>query len=273
MQAPPVVGAILAGVSHEPEVLWRLPLLVLASLFLIAHIYAFNDWSGALLDQQDPNKAGETALCRGGSRGQLLTVCCVLGALALAVYALLDWQLLVLGVLMIVFSSWYSLPHPVFQGKTIPVLSTVLHLGGSVLYFLSGYAIRDGLDLRGVLIGLYFGILIMAGHLAQEVQDAEGDRGNGLRTTATLFGARFAFAASLVLFVLSHVYLWILATRGMLPAPARWLVILAAAHAALVAAVWRAGLTYTAVLTYRKRYQLLYGVVSAGLCAAALFVA
>jgi 4-hydroxybenzoate polyprenyltransferase len=273
MQAPPVVGAILAGVTHDPAAMWRLPLLVVASLFLIAHIYAFNDWSGALLDQRDPNKAGETALCRGGSRTQLLVLFCVLGAGALLIYAWLSLQLLALGLAMMLFSAWYSWPQAAIQGKTIPVLSTVLHLGGSLLYFLSGYAIRDGLDLRGILIGGYFGVLIMAGHLAQEVQDTDGDRSNGLRTTATLFGPHFAFGISLVLFALSHVYLFALASRGMLPPPARWLVLLGLVHAGLAFSVWREGLGYAAVLRYRKRYQLLYGVVSIGLCLAALGMA
>ena len=60
-------------------------------------------------------------------------------------------------------------------GKTTPVAASLHHLVGGALHFLLGDRLAHGVDGRGILLSLFFGLVFAAGHLNQEVRDHDAD--------------------------------------------------------------------------------------------------
>jgi 4-hydroxybenzoate polyprenyltransferase len=83
-------------------------------------------------------------------------------------------------------------------------MSSINHLLGGALLFLLGYTLSRPFDLKGLLIGLFFGLAFAGGHLNQEVRDYEGDLLNGIRTNAVVFGRRRTFLASQLTFTAAY---------------------------------------------------------------------
>lgn len=270
MQAPALTGVILGGWEWTRDSAVGLLLFVAANFLFAAHSFCFNDWSGALLDEQDANKSSESLLKSGVNRRHILITACALGLGSGGLFACLGLQHLILLVVMIVLSVLYSFPHQRFEGKRRVGWSSFLHVAGGMLYVLNGYLLFHTWDARGLYIGLYFGLAITAGHLAQEVQDHAGDDANRISTAAVRFGPRAAFLASTLVFSLAHVLMVWLAHAGWVAAPARgllvfWLLQLGAAWYCL-----RRGLGFEQVRRYRRCYQILFGLVALTLCGGAL---
>jgi len=232
----------------------------------MAHVFCFNDWSGRQLDHCDPNKRESSLLSRGFSGQEILVVTVSLGIASCLLLGMISLRLLGFAFLIIVMGIIYSFPVARFQGKRIPLLSTVLHVGGVLLTFLIGYGLIHRMDQRGVLIGVYFAMLISAGHLVQEVQDCQGDRLNQIRTHTIVFGQRTMFVVAFTMFSLSFAYLYWLARGGWVLPSLKYLVLL---YPALVGLFWqadRAGLTFGAVRRLRSRYRMLFAVVAVAFC-------
>lgn len=262
MQAPPLVGVIVGGGLPRPGQLPRLAVLLLANCLLVAHIYCFNDWADAALDRQDPNKARRALLNRGITSSRILTTALVLAAACLGMLACLGLRFLGTGVLLILLSTLYSFPDPRIEGKRRVVFPSLLHLTGSIFYFLLGYLLDRGLDARGLLIGGFFGLAIVAGHLTQEVKDHHGDQHNGIATAAVRYGPRTMFAVSLGIFALAFFYVFWLARTGRLPGILQGLILLLPVHLGLAGHAYRRGLTFAVVERYRHGYQLLFGLIA-----------
>lgn len=267
LQGSPLLGFIFASPALTVETAWHGLLLAVASVLLVAHVFAFNDWVGAAADARDPNKAASLFLTKGVSRLELGVLSLILLVTSLAVFTILPMRTLATAVAIAALSTAYS--HPGVNAKGTPLLSSVPHLLGGVLHFLLGYSVVAPVDRRGMLIGLFFALTFTAGHLNQEVRDHEGDRAAGHRTNAVAFGPTRTFIAGLVVFTMAYADLSLLAWMGLVPALLGWLPpMLYPIHAWLSLRTLGQELTFESVSRFQSRYRVLYGVIGAVMLAA-----
>lgn len=265
LQGAPLFGAVLAPGPLTAERLAAIAILVLGNLFLMAHVFVFNDWSGIEGDVSDPQRAPRTFRARGESAARIGLLAAALLALSLLVFGMLGGAVLALALVIAVLSLVYSVPR--LHGKGIPVVNSALHLLGGSAHFLLGYAAVAPVTWQGVAVGAHFGIVFAAGHLTHEARDHDGDRSNGIRTNAVAFGPRRAFAASLVLFTLAYWLLALLALAGLVPrilvfAPLLWLV-----HLAFAWQAYRRGLGFVSLALLQARYRQIHAVIGVAMLA------
>ena len=266
LQGSPLLGVAfaLSGLTIEKTV--SVFVLALASVLLVAHIFSFNDWAGIAPDSNDPNKAADVFVTRGVSRRGVALLSLGLLAASLLLFARLPRQTLLLGIVIAVLGALYS--HPSFNAKGTPVVSSLPHLIGGALHFLLGYSVFAGIDRRGMLVALFFALTFTAGHLNQEVRDYEGDRLNGIRTNAVVFGKHAAFAAGFVLFSLAYADLFVLASARIVPAALGLLpIVLYPIHVFWSVTTLRAGLSFAGVSRFQRRYRMLYALIGAAMVA------
>jgi 4-hydroxybenzoate polyprenyltransferase len=197
LQASPLLGAAFGGGASALG-LGRLATLAAGSVLLTAHVFVFNDWAGRHGDLNDPHRARRVFARHGIGSGTVAAIAC-------------------LGIL-------YSDTEA--DGKGVPVLASLIHLVGGALHFLLGYTVARPIDLSGLAISLFFGLVFAGGHLNQEVRDRDADLRNGIRTTAVVLGPRRALLASLAAFSAALGELALLAVRGVVPRPVLWAVAL-----------------------------------------------
>src|SRR3954447_5807830 len=215
LQGSPLLGAAFAIRHPGVHNLAPLAILMVANVFLVTHIFMLNDWSGLTIDLADPNKAGRVFTTRGVGRKEMAGLTASFLVLSVLLFSRLGPITLALSMAIAALSAFYSLPQ--FNWKGRPLLNSVAPLAGGILHFLLGYSLGRVIDARGVAIATFFALIFVAGHLTQEIRDHQGDAVNAIRTNAVVFGPRRTFAASLVLFTLAHVLLFLLAVQGLLP--------------------------------------------------------
>jgi 4-hydroxybenzoate polyprenyltransferase len=262
LQATPLFGVLFAAGPRLWDALPRVGLFAAGGFLLLAHTFTFNDWAEFGADLKDPDKAAALTR-RDATRSELGALSLGLLLLALVVFGLLGTRTLLLGAALAALGTVYS--HPAIHGKAVPVLSSTLHLVAGILHFLLGYSLEGPIDLRGVLIGLFFALTFTAGHLNQELRDYEGDRLNGLRTNAVTFGRTTTFLAGLALFTLAYAHLVALALAGLVPPALGWLGALYPIHLGLSVVTLRGGLTYESMTRFRDRYRALYALLGLGM--------
>jgi 4-hydroxybenzoate polyprenyltransferase len=268
LQGTPLLGALFSIGKFTAQSVVDLFGLAIASCLLVAHVFVLNDWSGMSADLQDPNRASSVFVRKGIRRAEVGYLWISLLAFGLVLFAMLGAQPLIIAVSISIASALYS--APLSHAKGIPLLSSFLHLIGGTLHFLLGYSVFHPMDARGLLIGCFFGLTFMAGHLTHEARDREGDIVNGIRTNAVTFGAFGSFIASLVLFTSADVLLVALAYRGIVP---RVLVVVAALypfHLYWSLRVLSRGLSFESIRGLQLRYRALYAVLGLTMALAVL---
>ncbi len=265
LQASPFLGIVLGGVVPERDGIVAPGLLMLGSAALTAHIFVFNDWAGYESDLRDPLRAPHVFSRHGILRREVAWTSAILLAVALAAFAAVGMATLLIGALIAALGFLYSGSPRL--GKRTPIASSLNHLAGGTLHFLLGYTLVHPLDARGFWIGLFFGLVFTAGHLNQEVRDHDGDRLNGIRTNAVVFGSRRTFLASLATFTAAYAMLTVLAALGSLPrlllwSPAAWLV-----HLAWSMQVLRRGPGFETAQWMQRRYRGLFALVALAMLA------
>jgi 4-hydroxybenzoate polyprenyltransferase len=270
LQGSPLLGALFAIGYPTAENVGSLAILTLANVCLVAHIFMLNDWSGLTADLADPNRAAGVFTARGVGRGEIGVLAAGLLVLSLLLFSRLTPSTLGLALAIAALSALYSLPR--FNWKGRPLLSSAAHLAGGALHFLLGYSLGGAIDRRGLAMASFFALTFAAGHLTQEIRDHQGDGLNAIRTNAVIFGRRRTFAASLALFTLAYVLLFVLALQGTLPRPLAALVALYPLHLRWSLKALSAGLTYASIRHLQARYRALYAliglVIVAALCGA-----
>lgn len=259
-EAPALVGVAFSIHDITPETLAETLRFALAGFLLMAQIFYFNDWSDRASDA-DGSRKGRAWTGELLTSQQTLTLAVLLGLSALGALAALSATLLIIGSMILLLGLAYSFPVLRFKGKGIPLLSSFLHITGTVLTFLLGYALFSALDVRALLIGGYFALIITAGHLVQEIQDVAGDRATHISTNAVRFGPRLIFLVSFVLFTLSFAYLFGLASGGLVPAGLRSLLAFYPVYVFLAWRTFRAGLASEQVHRFRGHYRVLFAAV------------
>jgi len=259
LQASPILGSFLGGFSLEWRSVIRLGLLLLGSLALTAHVFVFNDWAGHSSDVLDPRRARLVFSRRGISGRQVARVAIALLIFANVVFAAVGGPAILLGAAIATLSLLYSSSSRF--GKSTPIVASIDHLLGGALHFLLGYTLFRDLDANGLVISLFFGLVFAAGHLNQEVRDYEGDRLNGIRTSAVVFGCRRTFLASLCIFTAAYALLASLAELSILPRLLLWSAIVWLLHIAWALRALRRGLGFETALWMQRRYRLLFASI------------
>jgi 4-hydroxybenzoate polyprenyltransferase len=265
LQGPPMLGAAFALRHPGVHNLIPLAILLVANVFLMAHVFTLNDWSGLTGDLADRDKADGTFAARGVGRRAIGGLTVVLLVVSLAFFSLLGATTFIMALAIAALSALYSLPP--FNWKGRPLLSSTAHLAGGILHFLLGYSLGNTLDGRGLALATFFALIFAAGHLTQEVRDYHGDAINAIRTNAVIFGQRRTFVASLVLFALAHALLLALALEGIVVRPLAALVVLYLLQVYWSLQTMREGLSYASVSRLRTRYRFLYAVIGLAMVA------
>ena len=265
LQASPILGSLLGGLSLKPSDAIRLSFLLIGSIALTAHVFVFNDWAGHSSDIRDPRRSTLVFARRGISRRQVARVATALLILANIAFAAVGRPAVLIGAAIAALSVLYSC-SPSF-GKSTPILASINHLVGGALHFLLGYTLSRPLDASGLIISLFFGLVFAAGHLNQQVRDYEGDLLNGIRTSAVVFGCRRAFLASLFTFTAAYAILAGLAAIGILPRLLLWSIVLWPLHIAWSRRALQRGLGFETALWMQRRYRLLFALIGLAMLA------
>jgi 4-hydroxybenzoate polyprenyltransferase len=266
LQGSPLLGAAFAIRHPAAENVGPLAMLTVANVFLMAHVFLLNDWSGLTADLTDPNKAAGVFTARGVGRKEIGVLAAGLLALSLLLFSRLGPSTLGLSLAIATLSALYSLPR--FNWKGRPLLNSAAHLAGGALHFLLGYSLGNAIDRRGLAAATFFALTFAAGHLTQEVRDHQGDVRNAIRTNAVIFGPRRTFAASLALFTLAHALLLLLALQGILPRPLAALIVLYPVHLRWSRKTLAEGLTCASIRRLQARYRALYAIIGLAMVAA-----
>jgi 4-hydroxybenzoate polyprenyltransferase len=259
LQASPMLGCYLGGFTFTWSDAVRAGSLFLGSFALTAHVFIINDWAGHASDMRDPRRAALVFARKGISRGQVARTAIALLILATVAFAFIGKPALLLGSAIAMLGIFYSCLPGV--GKSTPVAASINHLLGGILHFLLGYTVFDELDGRGLAMGLFFGLVFAAGHLNQEVRDAEADGLNGIRTSAVVFGSVRTFLASVCLFTMAYALMVGLAAFHLMPQFLVW-----SALAWLLQVAWsvqtvRRGLGFETAKWIQRRYRLLFAII------------
>ncbi|HEY6801963.1 MAG TPA: UbiA family prenyltransferase [Pyrinomonadaceae bacterium] len=259
LQGSPLLGFALA--VHQPTMaaLRPLLLLVVANLFLVAHIFLINDWAEMNTDLADPNRANNFLGTGGMSRNEFAGLTTVLLVLSLFLFSLLGSIPLCLALAITTASALYSLPQFHWKGK--PVLSSLLHVVGGALHFLLGYSVVGAIETRALSIAVFFALTFAAGHLIQELRDYQSDVQSEIKTNAAIFGPRRTFVASLILFTMAQGFLCYLALRGTLPRPLAILIVLYPLQLYWSLTTLADGLTYQSIRRLQSRYRGIYALI------------
>lgn len=250
------MGAILAvhdvTLSNLPTVV----ALMAGSCCLVAHVFVFNDWAGIDGDLRDSRRAERSFATKGADRDEVCILAMAALFASLLIFAWLGATALALALAIAGLSALYSAPRLHLKGQ--PIVNSLLHLLGGVLHFLLGYAIFAAIDLRGIAIGLFFGLVFTAGHFMHETRDHDGDSINGIRTNAVAFGKMRCFAAGFGTFTLAYGLMIALAVGGLVP---KLLVVSAALYPLHAYASWqtmRANLSSDSLRRLQRFYHRIF---------------
>jgi 4-hydroxybenzoate polyprenyltransferase len=260
LAAIPLLGFAYGIQSVTPSNVFTGAEIAVASLLLLVHIFALNDWA----DYDTDLGAHPLGDPLQPSRDSLLLV----SIIALGCSIVLLWSIwppaLVPAAFVIIASAIYSLQWPM-RGKEVLLLSSALHAICGATYFLLGMSIAAGFSTRWSSVWVFLGLSMAAGHMHQEISDHREDLVSRARTHATVLGPYKAFFLGQLTFAAAFLALVVLPGGA-----GSWLfqllIALAwAANVALAIACWRHGLTAESVERYRSHYRWLYVLIGLGL--------
>jgi 4-hydroxybenzoate polyprenyltransferase len=259
LQASPILGMALGGIQWNWFSITQVSLLIVGSLALTAHIFVFNDWVGHQSDLHDPRRSALVFTQHGISRNEVLGVVIALLGIAIVALAAVGSVALLLGSAIAILSVLYSCSS--FFGKKTPVMGTLNHLLGGSLHFLLGYSLFHTLDMPGLVLSLFFGLVFAGGHLNQEVRDYEGDMLNGIRTNAVVFGCKRTFIASFATFSAAYAMIAGLVALGTLPHFLLGSVIGWLLHTVWSVQVIQRGLGFESAQWLQRRYRMVFALI------------
>jgi 4-hydroxybenzoate polyprenyltransferase len=259
LQASPLLGTCLAGPGLHAGNVGRQALLLLGSTALTAHVFLSNDWADYVRDKRDLRRQSLGGNGYGISRREIAEIAVALLIVAGLALAAVGISSMLFGAGIAALSLLYSFSPRL--GKRTPIAASLNHLIGGALHFLLGYTIARGVDARGAVLSVVFGLVFAAGHLNQEVRDYEADCVNGVATVAVTLGRLRGFLASFCLFTLAYALIVVLAAVGVLPKILLLTVIAWTVHAGWSLQALRRGLGSQTALWVQRRYRLLFALV------------
>lgn len=264
LQGAPILGVVFSVEQMTAAKLTMSLPFGAASVLLTIHVLTLNDWADFTRGIHHSNRAMLELESRNISPRMLLVFSGSILVASLLLFLLISRNCFLFAVVVALLGIFYS--HPSLNGKSMPIVSTLLHFIGGLLHFLLGYVLFSLIDSRGLLIGTFFGLTFAAGHPVQEARDVFEDRRAGARTNAIVFGARQNFFAGMILFTLQYLYLFWLAWRGLIPPLLTALPILFyPIHIWWALATLRGGLTQKGIIQFQTRYRILYALIGLSL--------
>lgn len=182
-----------------------------ATTLLILHTLLFNDWAGHKIN---PAERTRVVLQQGESENirPLATASIFFLFISTLFYAALEIRLLIPLSCWVILSFLYS--HPAVHMKGKAGSSFLLHLLGGVVKFLLGYLLLSSDFPKGIMLALFFSLIFSAGSLVHQCLHESEDKGAALDTAAVRYGKRKVIVGAIVLFILSHAYLFVLSWTG-----------------------------------------------------------
>jgi len=241
---------------------YELVLMTLAGSFLITNgIFILNDITDLKHDTLSKSQINRSSyLAKIGVRKLIAIVSfnCVVGLLLIVIANYVSaWY--ACGILLA--GMTYSLEP--FRSKEIPIASSLTHLIGGLLHFLVGFSLGDGPVVNGILIGIFFGGIFMAGHFIQEIRDYETDIASGITTNAVYFGRQKTFYTSLILFLLFPIYAALLAYTGIPPTSLKMALISIPLVLISAQLLLRDGLSRSGIMKFQKAYRITFAALGA----------
>lgn len=226
-EAVPFCGVALLGYMLNSQAGGGLSIarlgFALAGTFLLADFaFVFNDLQDMQTDRLSGSKSSRPLVSGlfSPAFSRILSVLLVCAGIVLLAIGT-PRQSLLIGLSTVPLSVLYCIRT--FPLKTVPVVSSLVHVTQASLVFMLGASCGNRADPAAIWTGLYFGLVFAAGHLHHEVMDAEADRSAGVRTHAVRFGKNTTLRAGFVVWCLSCVYFSVLALIGEVPAVLGWI--------------------------------------------------
>jgi len=261
----PFLALLLTTPPFSMFVFLRIVHALVAFFFLWAHVYAFNEWGGYPSDTRDLSKAHTPLMSGKIRRSEMFTLAWVCMFASVVLYALLDVRLLLIACADSIIGILYVYPKVLL--KDVPFISFLILFLVSVGDFALGWLIFSPYITHGVLIGLYFGILGIAGQSYHETGDYDTDKKSKIRTNAVRFGKKRIFVIGFVLYTISCLYFCLLAQQAIVPdylcIP---ILVTYPLYALLFAVCLRAQLQSSAIRRFVVRYRILYGGIGSIMC-------
>jgi 4-hydroxybenzoate polyprenyltransferase len=217
-----LLGHLLDGTADGCSLPASIVFAVIGSFFLASFAFVFNDLQDAEADRLSGSKPERPLVSGLFSPLVARIISIMLAATGILLLALgTGLPSLVIGLMTLPLSILYCIR--IFPLKTVPVVSSLLHVVQATLIYVMGAWSTGPVDPASILIGLYFGILFAAGHLHHEVQDKEADRRTGVRTHAVRFGSGPTLWAGFFVWSLSCAYFSALMLLDIVPDSLGWI--------------------------------------------------
>lgn len=266
----PVLALLMTAPIPSTSSVIKIVHALLAFFFLWAHIYAFNEWGGYSSDKADSVRAHTPLLAGKISPREMFLLALMCVFVSSILYALLDVRLLIIVLVTSVMGVLYV--HPKILLKNVPCMSCAMLFLVSVGDFLLGWLVFSSHISQGILIGLFFGILGMAGQSYHETGDYESDKRAGINTNAVRFGKKRTFAFGFVCYTVACVYFCALTVSNLvtdfLYIP---LAVTYPLYVFLFLRCLRSEMNAHVVSRFVRQYRLLYGVIGCAMIAILLF--
>ena len=201
----PATGIMFAFTDISQLFSLKVIIFIIATFALSSAIYAFNAWAGHSEDVEN-----ERLSILKNKKHFFMGYLIFFIMLFIALYSLVDIQLVLLSIISFFLWMIYSFPKKGFKYK--PLLGTLIHFAGQVIHFQMGFAVLMKPDINSILISFYFALLFSAGHLNHELIDYEADKKMGINTGAVHFGKKNCEIFSSVLFSVSTLYILVIST-------------------------------------------------------------
>lgn len=254
----PLLGALFSTSALNPKALLKIGLLIAAVFLTGSHVWLWNNLWGLKTDRYKYNKRRGATECI--SFRELFILSFLPLGLGIFSYFALPQRTFLMGMITVLILDIYSGPPVFLKGR--PGYSSLVHLIAGTLFFLVGYSLFRPVGLPALLLGLYFGLVFMAGHLNHEIEDYEADREARIFTNAVKFGKRRVFFYSLGFFTLSSIYFYLLGYYAILPQLLAILPLLIYPfHLYFLRYALKEGLTSESVSRFRKNYRWLYAII------------
>ncbi|MFC1853758.1 UbiA prenyltransferase family protein [candidate division CSSED10-310 bacterium] len=206
MLGVPVLGILFTEPVIDFTTFWKSLLFFIAAFAVAGHVYTLNDLCGLTYDIYDQHKLERPIHSKQLQAREVFLFSLLMLLVGLTFDYMLNMSVLFIALVISILWVIYAWPATLFKG--IPILTSVMNgVGSGILPFLLGYALFcPGLDFKGFLISIYFGIIAGAGQMNREIIDYEPDRQANLTTTAVKYGCRPTFIVSFIFFLLSSIY-------------------------------------------------------------------
>jgi len=183
-----VLGALMAARPNGILLDWRLVVVTLANILVVAYAFMINDIEDAPDDARDPARAARNPISTGEIGAHVgYAACRVVALITLALYALGGVWVLVIGLATLLLSHLYSW-RPV-RLKAWPVTDIVSHsLMLSGLLLLAGYFIYHTQPGIVWFVAASVTLVSVYGQLYNQLRDYDMDKAAGLYNTAIILG-------------------------------------------------------------------------------------